>query len=128
MDFVFVCIDSPSAKRVVVDKLHQCGIPFIDVGMGVSLGDDDALRGILRVTTSTKSKFEHIYGGKRISFVGDDNDLYDQNIQVADLNALNAALAVVKWKKSQGFYADLRREHFSTYTIDGNSVTNEELA
>ncbi|MGO9047784.1 MAG: hypothetical protein ACLQFW_13010 [Xanthobacteraceae bacterium] len=65
---------------------------------------------------------------ERISFVGDDNDLYAQNIQIADLNALNAALAVVKWKKLCGFYADLRKEHFSTYTIDGNALTNEDIA
>jgi hypothetical protein len=51
---------------------------------------------------------------------------YSQNIQIADLNSLNAALAVIKWKKLLGFYRDLEHEHFSTYTIDGNLVTNED--
>ena len=127
MAFVFVCMDSPKAKKAVVEKLHERGIPFIDVGMGLKLGDDNSLRGILRVTTSTKSKFDHVHGNQRISFTGDDNDLYAQNIQVADLNALNAALAVMKWKKLLGFYADLRKEHFSTYTIDGNSIISEDM-
>ena len=94
----------------------------------INFGDDDSLRGILRVTTSTESKFDHVHGNQRISFTGDDNDLYSQNIQVADLNALNAALAVMKWKKLLGFYADLRKEHFSTYTIDGNSLISEDIA
>ena len=48
------------------------------------------------------------------------------NIQIADLNALNASLAIVKWKKLRGFYADPENEHFSTYTIDGNLIINEE--
>jgi hypothetical protein len=35
---------------------------------------------------------------------------------------------VIKWKKTCGFYHDLDREHHTTYTIDGNTVTNEERA
>ena len=127
MAFVFICMDAPVSKKVVVDKLEQRGVPFIDVGMGLKLSDDDSLRGVLRVTTSTKEKRDHVVGNRRISFVGDDNDLYAQNIQIADLNALNAALAVVKWKKLFGFYADLRKEHFSTYTLDGNSLVSEDI-
>ena len=50
---------------------------------------------------------------------------YDKNIQIADLNALNATLAVIKWKKLFGFYADHEHEHFSTYTIDCNLLTSD---
>ncbi|CAN2525454.1 MULTISPECIES: hypothetical protein [Burkholderia] len=50
--------------------------------------------------------------------------MYASNIQVADLNALNAVLAVIKWKKLRGFYRDLDREHHSTYTTDGNLLLN----
>jgi hypothetical protein len=45
---------------------------------------------------------------------------------VADLNALNAALAVIRWKKLFGFYSDLEEEHHSVYVIDGNSIANED--
>ena len=51
---------------------------------------------------------------------------YARNIQIADLNALNAILAVIKWKKLFGFYVDLEREHHSTYTINGNVLMNED--
>ena len=50
------------------------------------------------------------------------------SIQIADLNALNAALAVVKWKKVCGFYHDAVQEHFSTYTINVNMLTNDDPA
>jgi hypothetical protein len=126
MDFVFICMDAGESKKAVVEKLEQLDIPFIDVGMGVELADDDSLRGIVRVTTSTKDKREHVRQNQRISFQGDGNDVYARNIQIADLNALNAALAVIKWKKLCGFYADLDREHFCAYTIDGNAVLNED--
>ena len=49
-----------------------------------------------------------------------------RNIQVADLNALNACLAVIRWKKLFGFYRDLEREHHTLYTVDGNHLLNED--
>jgi hypothetical protein len=126
MEFVFLCIDKGEAKKLIVKKLEEWDIPFIDVGMGIDL-TDDALGGILRVTTSTPQKRAHVWEKDRIPFSdGDENDEYSRNIQIADLNALNAALAVIKWKKLFGFYRDLENEHFSTYTIDGNTLVNED--
>jgi hypothetical protein len=40
---------------------------------------------------------------------------------------LNAVLAVIKWKKMCGFYQDLREEHHSTYSINVNQLTNDEV-
>ena len=83
---------------------------------------DGSLGGILRVTASTPEKRDHVHA-RRISFAGGGaNDIYSSNIQVADLNALNAVLAVIKWKKIRGFYRDLEREHHCTYTTDGNQL------
>lgn len=126
MDFVFLCLDKGSAKKPIVEKLEELQIPFIDVGMGVELVDN-TLHGVLRVSTSTINKREHVRGKNRISFAdGDGNNDYSRNIQIADLNALNASLAVIKWKKLFGFYGDFDQEHYSTYTIDGNTLFNED--
>jgi hypothetical protein len=123
-DFVFLCLDKGSAKKLIVEKLEAFNVPFTDVGMGIQL-NDGALGGIVRVTTNTDRKRDHFRG--RVSF-GDaaTNNEYDSNIQVADLNALNAALAVIRWKKHFGFYRDLKCEHHSQYSIDGNLLLNEE--
>lgn len=126
MAFVFICMDAGDSKKAVVETLERLGIPLIDVGMGVELSEDDSLRGIVRVTTSTNDMRDHVRQHQRISFQGDGNDVYARNIQIADLNALNAALAVIKWKKLCGFYADIDKEHFCAYTIDGNAVLNED--
>ncbi len=124
MDFVFLCLDKGAAKKVTVDKLEEFNIPFIDVGMGIQL-NDEALGGIVRVTTSTAQMRDHFRS--RVSFAdGAGDDDYDRNIQVADLNALNAALAVIKWKKLFGFYRDLKAEHHSQFSIDGNLLLNED--
>lgn len=124
MNFVFLCIDGGAVKQLIFKKCEEYGIGFIDVGMGVELGDG-RLSGILRVTTSTVKQRGHVE--KRVpSWEGDGNDDYSKNIQIADLNALNATLAVIKWKKLVGFYLDLENEHHSTYTIDGNIMTNDD--
>jgi hypothetical protein len=126
MDFVFVCIDNGDARRLIVTKLDEFGVPFIDVGMGLYMSDE-GLGGLVRVTTSTPDRREPLRSNQRIPFSGDeDHNEYSRNIQIAELNALNAALAVIRWKKWCGFYADLDRELHSIYVINGNHVINED--
>ncbi len=124
MAFVFVCLDKGEPRKLIITNLQDAGVPFIDVGMGVELVDDHLL-GVLRVTASTPEMCEHVASKVPCSTL-DEDDEYSSNIQIADLNALNAALAVIKWKKLCGFYVDLESEHFSTYTIDGNKLINED--
>ncbi|MGW6500276.1 hypothetical protein [Nonomuraea angiospora] len=64
---------------------------------------------------------------RRISFADDAGDNpYATNIQIADLNMVNAAFAAHWWKKPCGFYLDLEEEHSSVYQIDGNALINED--
>lgn len=124
MDFVFLCLDRGGDKRLVVDRLLEWGIPFIEVGMGVML-TDDRLRGDVRVTTCTPEKRDHLEGRIRFSEREEEND-YSRNIQIAELNALNAALAVIKWKKLCGYYQDVLKEHCAIYMIGANSIANDD--
>lgn len=126
MGFVFLCLDSGEFKDAIMTTLEQSGVSFIDVGMGVH-ENDGSLAGNIRVTTSTPARRDHVRANKRVSFAPafGEND-YSRNIQVADLNALNAALAVVKWKKLQGFYHDLEKEHHGTYTIETGRLSRED--
>jgi len=126
MDFVFLCLDPGPAKRQIVTRLEAAGVPFVDTGMGLELVEG-SLTGMLRVTTSTSEKHDHV--SARVPLADDDapND-YDKNIQVADLNAASAALAVMKWKKTVGFYRDVRHEHHCVLTVDGNMLSNSDEA
>lgn len=124
MDFVFVCADAGTVKASIIEELERESIPFVDTGMGLELVGD-TLHGMLTVTTSTPAKRDHVR--KRVSLAGDGHEnIYAKNIQVADLNALNAALAVIKYKKLCGFYEDRRHEHFTNYTIAGNALISED--
>ena len=126
LDFVFLCLDDGETKKLIVEKLEEFKVPFIDVGIGVELRDG-GLGGIVRITTSTPEKREHVWNKNRIPFSnGQVNNEYSRNIQIADLNSLNAALAVIRWKKLFGFYDSLENEHYSAYTIDGNHLLNED--
>lgn len=123
VEFVFLCLDRGGDKRLAVDHLVEWGIPFIDVGMGVML-EGECLRGDVRVTAGTPQKNDHL--NSRINFAeGTEND-YSGNIQIAELNALNAALAVIKWKKMCGYYQDVLKEHWSTYLVGANSIANDD--
>jgi hypothetical protein len=125
MDFVFLCMEG-AGKRAVVEKLEQSGIPFVDVGMGLYFSEG-ALGGLVRTTTSTPGMRRHVHDLDRIAFAnGDGRNEYEKNIQIAELNALNAAFAVIRWKKQFGFYLDQEHEHHSTFSIGGNEVTNED--
>jgi hypothetical protein len=126
MSFVFLALDRGSPKRDVVTFLQAADIPFVDVGMDVYEAAG-ALDGVLRVTTSTPSQRDHVWKKRRIPFSeGTPEDEYATNIQIVELNALNATLAVVKWKKLIGFYHDAEGEHHSLYTVDGNHLLNED--
>ncbi len=124
VDFVFLCIDDGAAKAPIVAYLEDQEIAFVDVGIGLEL-DEGQLGGVVRTTTSTPAKREHFR--KRVSLdAAVEDDAYRSNIQIAELNALNAAMAVIRWKKLLGFYRDLEREHSTTYTLDVNLLVSED--
>ncbi|TCP65353.1 ThiF family adenylyltransferase [Sphingomonas sp. PP-CE-1G-424] len=127
VDFVFIAVDSAASRRPIVEFLEMVGKPFIDIGMGLHVSDAGIV-GTVRVTTSTDEMRGHVRERGRIPMTGDDDadDPYSSNVQVADLNCLNAALAVVRWKRHLGFYADFEREHWSAYVVDGNTLMNDE--
>ena len=124
MGFVFVSVDNGPARKLIVGKLEEWGIPFIDVGMGI-LEVEGSLLGQLRVSFSSEASRGVVRPPLSPSGAEVQNE-YSRNIQIADLNALNAVLAVIKWKKSLGFYVDLESEHTSLYQVDGNHLLNED--
>ena len=102
--FVFVCVDKGPARRLICSHLIQNGVPFIDCGMDMSLSGAQQIFGTCRVTMATPERNQHFFDrAPTMEEAGD--ALYDQNIQIADANALNAVLAVMRWKQHFGFYA-----------------------
>lgn len=116
-DFVFLALDDGSDREGIVNALEEAGVSFIDVGMGIT-DAGSGLTGILRVSLSTSEARVRIPSG------GTAPDEYARNIQISDLNALNAALAVIQWKRHLGFYADMTSDIASfAYPVSDNSIT-----
>jgi hypothetical protein len=125
LDFVFLASDDSATKPAVIGRLEELGVPFIDVGMGVEEVDGH-LTGLLRTTTSLPGHRDHVHVNDRIPIGAHGDDDYGRNIQVADLNALNALMAVLRWKRYLGFYADGTGEGFSTFSIYAGEIANED--
>jgi hypothetical protein len=124
LNFVFVCLDRGPVKRALVARLIANGTPFIDMGMGIIL-NEGKLTGIVRVTTSTDQTREQ--AAPHISYSDDDAEVneYATNIQIPELNAINAALAVVRFKKFFGLIEDGREEWYSGFSLRTGEIVTE---
>lgn len=125
-DFVFICVDRGPVRKLIGEHLQGLGIPFVDVGMELLMVSGmECLVGTCRATMSTPTKLDAFQ--RHAPFFEDvTEDLYRKNIQVADMNALNAALAVQKWKQYCGFYHDAFQAHHLTYSVNAQSLTRDE--
>ena len=101
--FAFVCVDKGSSRVGIFDLLISKGIPFIDVGMGLNR-KRGPINGLLR-TTYYSAEHGQVVREKDLAQLSDDpDDIYRRNIQISELNALNACLAVIRFKQIRGFY------------------------
>ena len=125
-DTVFLCMDGHPIKAQILETCMAHGTLLIDVGMGL-YRVNDSIAGVIRTTTCCSE--QHHHAEDCIDLAGDEAPgEYERNAQLAELNALNAALAVIKWKKVRGFYNDLIREFNCEYVIDGNKLINSFCA
>lgn len=122
--FVFLASDDATGKPAIMDWLEARDVPFIDVGMGIE-ETDGRLGGLLRITTSMPGRREQ--ARKRIPVPAPELDDYGRNIQTADVNALNAQLAVIRWKRQLGIYPNIVKEGFTTYSVTANEIANGDL-
>ena len=103
--FAFVCVDKGSARAKIVDLLISLGIPFIDVGMGLNR-KNGPISGGVRTTLFSADGANAVRDARIVPTHDNLDDVYKTNIQIAELNALNASLAVLLYKKKLGFYVD----------------------
>jgi hypothetical protein len=116
LTFVFVCVDSARARRDIAKILLAKDIPFIDTGMGLNRGAK-GLTGMVRTTLcrpESREQATQTLANESHEPVADE---YHTNIQTADLNALNAATAVMMFKKFAGYYDELPISWQSLLTV-----------
>jgi hypothetical protein len=101
--FAFVCVDKGSSRAGIFKLLLSRGIPYIDVGMGLNRRDG-VLNGMIRTTYFSASDGTTVRDKGLAEIADNADDLYRANIQISELNALNACLAVIRFKQLRGFY------------------------
>lgn len=125
MTFVFLAMDSGAAKRAIIEQLEAWETPFVDVGMGLYV-KRRKIGGLLRTVISLPGAREKARA--RISLAEDDAiNEYDRNIQIAELNGLNAFFAVIAWKKHFGYYSDMGHERFTSYSVANSLLAKDDL-
>jgi hypothetical protein len=101
--FAFVCVDKGPARAAIFDVLIELCIPFIDVGLGLNR-KHGPLNGMLRATYYSKESAAQTRAEGHAELSEQPDALYHKNVQICELNALNASLAVVRFKQLRGFY------------------------
>ena len=122
--FAFVCVDSGQARGEIFALLLGLGIPFIDVGMGLKV-KEGALSGMMRTTFYSEADGPKVRDLALAETSENPDNLYRTNIQIAELNALNASLAVLRYKQIRGFYFDESSFYHHLFEIGDMSGTGD---
>lgn len=119
--FAFVSVDKGSSRKRIIDLLIAKNIPFIDVGMGLKR-HGGPISGTVRTTYFPQDSGQIIRDKCFVPETDPPEDIYKSNIQIAELNALNAALAVLRFKQIRGFYAGPTNSNQLLLTLDNLSL------
>lgn len=101
--FAFVCVDKGSSRSGIFDLLISRDISFIDVGMGLDR-KRGPVNGMIRVTCYLNENAQAVRDKGLADMSDQPDDIYRTNIQISEINALNACLAVIRFKQLRGFY------------------------
>lgn len=121
--FAFVCVDKGSARNEIFDLLIGLGIPFIDVGMGLKR-KDGPISGMMRTTYFQPETASELKAKGLAETADGPDNLYRENIQIGELNALNACIAMIRYKQLREFYRSDEESLNSLFEIADLSVIN----
>ncbi|MDP9332012.1 MAG: ThiF family adenylyltransferase [Actinomycetota bacterium] len=125
MSFVFLAMEGGDVKRELVAALERMGLTFVDCSVGVVMPEaSDVLLAAVQIAASTPENREMLHGKVDFGAV-DDEDPYAENIQVAELNALNATMAVLWWKKHVGLYHNPTPYSYQRINVPFNQMRSE---
>ena len=124
IDYAFVCIDQltdgdSSRQDVVYAALAEAAIPFIDSGISITL-EDQSVRGAI-----TTSAYEAGSGAWKDAIpngraVG--NIPGYRNVQLPEVNALAAALAVMEWRRQTEQYVSKSVSFLHKFRLEKPSI------
>lgn len=123
--FAFVAVDKGSARKVILDLLIAMKIPFVDVGMGLKRSHD-RISGTVRTTYFPGDCGQAVRDCGYVPETDPPPDVYKSNIQIAELNALNASLAVLRFKQLRAFYPGPTGKENLLFTLDNLALDSPD--
>jgi len=78
--------------------------------------------GMLRATYYSANRGQKVREENLATLADGPDDVYRTNIQTAELNGLNAAIAVIKFKQLRGFYFEEIPYYHQTFKIGDASM------
>lgn len=114
-DFVFVSVDDGPARLLIVDWLSANGLPVVDCGMGLNRSTV-GLSGFMRITGVDRKAFDDNVSTVRLPVENAKDDEYRKHAQITELNALNATMAVIRFKQHFGLFD--REDAATSYIFD----------
>jgi hypothetical protein len=120
-DFVFVCVDDGPSRQLITEACHAVSIPFVDVGMGLNKGAN-GLYGFVRTAGGERGDFEKLNGTQHLPSQNAHDHEYRHQPQIAELNALNAAMAVIRFKQHMGFFDRLTDSYADVFDVAGMTM------
>ncbi len=124
--FAFVCVDKGTSRASIIELLVSMQIPFIDVGMGLSR-KNGKLKGLIRTSYFSTDGDQIIKEKELVPLTDNPDGMYKTNIQIGELNALNACLAVIRFKQLRGFYMESVVNYDLLFDISDMKIVGSDL-
>lgn len=124
IDFAFVSIDqrtecdSPRQDEVYA-ALSRANVPFIDSGVSITL-ENDQVQGAVTTSSYEGGSLDWQQGIPNARVEGD--FLGYRNVQLPEVNALAASLAVMEWRRRTGQYVSEAQSFLHKFRLEGAGV------
>lgn len=103
-NFVFISVDDGPSRKFIIEWLVENGIPYVDCGMGLNRSPN-GLHGAVRITGVNRDAFERTQGTAFLPISEkQEEDEYRKQAQVVEFNAMNACMAVIRFKQHFKLY------------------------
>ncbi len=97
--YCFMAVDDDEARSIVCSAMEDVGIPFVDVGLSLSRTDNSQVYGSIRIVNALS---HDAAWRKAIPQVGQSGQEIYGRLELPDMGALAAGLAVQSWRKMRG--------------------------
>lgn len=117
--FGFVAIDNDEGRKIACATMADAGIPFVDVGISLDRKDGQVSASI-RVTTNRP--YESTWR-RAIPMVDKTGQETYGKLELPDVAAIAAGLAVQSWRKVRGQFSKERAIECLVYHTDTDAIT-----